>query len=165
MTRDRKDRGNNVYKFVVTEDVWIQTSLKDISFENDWISFENGIIRLKGTNKQGYAWDGCSPKKIWLDLVWGTPDGRLDERTELPLTYYASLFHDAIYQFKDEIVISRKEADLLFRQMMKETGFVWSGMYYFFVRMFGGFYGKWLKKESAPKVEVKTYSWLEVVAV
>ena len=44
------------------------------------------------TVKEGYAWDGCSPKLNVLDLFWvGTPDGAINENK--PVTYYASLLN------------------------------------------------------------------------
>ena len=74
---------------------------KDLDFYDDENKlrlqiFENGIIRVK----EGYAWDGCSPKFNILDLfVLGTPDGIRDIETGKAKTYYASLVHDALYQF------------------------------------------------------------------
>ena len=43
---------------------------------------------------KGYAWDGCTPKVCFLDLLVGTPDGAVYEGTGRPKTYYASLVHD-----------------------------------------------------------------------
>ena len=46
--------------------------------------------------------------------------GKLDFETARPMTYYASLYHDAIYQFKSEgVPFTRKEADYIFRLLMK----------------------------------------------
>ena len=82
---------------------------------------KDGVITVHGSRGDGYAWDGCSPKASWIDLLWGTPDGRLDDRTEKPITYYASMVHDVLYQYKHKILISRKEADILFRIILKKA--------------------------------------------
>src|SRR5712691_2897454 len=66
---------------------------------------KTGVVRLilerggRITVTQGYAWDGCSPKFCFCDLLFGTPDGVVDTQTGRPKTYYASLVHDALYQF------------------------------------------------------------------
>lgn len=99
---------------------------------------------------QGYAWDGCSPKFSFLDLfLFGTPDGCVNVKTMKPKTYYASLVHDALYQFREQFkkAIPRKKADQIFLQIMKENGFKLRYIYYFAVRLFGGIpysiSGKW----------------------
>lgn len=98
---------------------------------------------VRGTNGAGYAWDGCTPKWEILDLVIGTPDGRLNYVTEKPITYYASLIHDILYQFKADVPVSRKETDLIFRDELRRASFFWTIVYFAVVRLFGGFFGKW----------------------
>jgi len=74
--------------------------LTGICFGNDWLSIYRGKIRISAS----YAWDGCSPAlriprtRIWL----GPPDGPLcaDGR---PAAWRASLFHDALCQFRRDI--------------------------------------------------------------
>lgn len=108
--------------------------------------FENEWIRIKGskmTINKGYSWDGCSPKVEVLDLIIGTPDGR--DSNGFPITYFASLVHDALYQWKGEHGIKRKEADKLFLTMLK--GFKLKWIYYLVVRAFGGIYGTWTYKK------------------
>jgi hypothetical protein len=39
----------------------------------------------------GYAWNGCSPKRAFLKIWWGTPD--------FESTHLASLVHDILFQF------------------------------------------------------------------
>jgi len=76
------------------------TCLTGICFGNDWLSIYRGKVRIS----EGYAWDGCSPAfpvphtRLWL----GPPDGPLcaDGR---PAAWQASLFHDALCQFRHEI--------------------------------------------------------------
>lgn len=85
-----------------------------------------------------YSWDGCSPKFFFLDIYFGTPDGIIHEDTLKPKTYYASLFHDALYQFfKKGGPYSIKDADKIFRKLMKKYDFRLSSIYYFVVRGLG----------------------------
>jgi len=152
---------NKVYYFVHYTDVWIHTTIKGRAFENELLKIENnGTITIKGSSQDGYGWDGCSPKWHWLDFIWGTPDGKLDYRTDKPITYYASMFHDAIYQLKKEIPISRKEADTIFTLTLKETGFLWWKVYGIIARIGGPIYGTWKKTTSNKKVEIESFSWL-----
>ncbi len=85
-----------------------------------------------------YAWDGCTPKGCLFDLVFGTPDGVIDARTLKPKTYYASLVHDAMYQFLlDGLPYKRVQVDRYFLRLMRETGFRLRGAYWLAVRLFG----------------------------
>ena len=56
---------------------------------------KNGEIKVLA----GYAWDGCTPKFSLWDICVGTPDGVPNANTKKPKAYYASLLHDALYQF------------------------------------------------------------------
>lgn len=104
----------------------------------------NGEIRVP----KEYAWDGCTPKVPVLHIMIGIPDGVVDSRTRKPKTYYASLVHDALYQFlSDGLTISRGEADRCFLRLMAETGFALRYPYYIAVRLFGGMF-RWLGKKK-----------------
>jgi hypothetical protein len=152
---------NKVYKFIHREDVWIQTNITGRKFVHERLVVEeSGKITVICSFMNGYAWDGCTPKWNCLHITWGTPDGKLDYATEKPMTYYASLFHDALYQFKKDVGISRKEADKIFRILMKKNGYLWSGVYFMAVRLFGGFFGKWNWKKTAPGIKITAFSWL-----
>jgi hypothetical protein len=131
-------RRKGIYKFVVHEDVCYLNTPINQEFENNWIKIENsGNITIKGSYSTGYAWDGCSPKINILDLfLFGTPDGRINVNTGKPVTYYASLIHDILYQFGKKIGIARKEADLLFLHYLGD--FELRYLYYAAVRLFGG---------------------------
>jgi len=115
---------------------------------------QNGEIKVL----KDYAWDGCTPKFCLLDLIFGVPDGVVHERTKRPKTYYASLVHDALYQFLDDgLPLSRKEADLCFLRLMQESDFVLSKPYYFAVRCFGGIFrraAKRIRKTQGKKLVV-----------
>jgi hypothetical protein len=147
---------NKVYKFIQEKYVRLFINIENRElYDNDWISVCNSSITIRARRDHSYAWDGCSPKKNWLDITWGTPDGRLDFKTKKPITYYASLFHDAIYQFKNEIPISRKEADIIFKLMLKDAGFYWWRVYYWMVRLFGWLYGDWKHKTTQKGLKIK----------
>ena len=96
-------------------------------FANDWIMVgRNGVITIA----QGYAWDGCSV----------VPDGRRGS-DGLPVTWRASLIHDALYQFCiDNGVYTRQQADAAFRERLRMDGFALAGVYYAGVRLFGGLF-------------------------
>ena len=87
---------------------------------------------------RGYAWDGCTPKMCLFDLVIGTPDGVVFLETGQPKTYYASLVHDALYQFlPDRPPLTRAQADQCFLLLMAESKFTLRYVYYWAVRAFG----------------------------
>ena len=87
---------------------------------------------------EGYAWDGCSPKFCVFDISVGTPDGVVDSTTKQPKTYYASLVHDALYQFLlDGLPFTRAQADACFLRLMAQTGFTPPRLYWLAVRVFG----------------------------
>jgi len=104
----------------------------------------SGRIRLileKGghiTVLRGYAWNGCSPKVCVFDLLIGTPDGVVHMATGRPKTYYASMVHDALYQFVTEnSPVSRRQADEAFLKLMLESEFLLRWVYWAAVRAFG----------------------------
>jgi hypothetical protein len=87
----------------------------------------------------GYAWDGCTPKFALFDIVIGIPDGVPNERTKKPKAYYASLLHDALYQFLDAgLPLSRYEADRIFLELLERDRFAPRPIYYAAVRLLGG---------------------------
>ena len=103
------------------------------------------VIHADGriTVKDGYAWDGCSPKFSIFDLFYiGTPDGVRDVNTGRPKTYYASLIHDALYQFMEhpDMPYSRAQMDRFFLVLMRARRFRLSGLYWLAVRVIGGIY-------------------------
>lgn len=105
------------------------------------------IIEKSGriTIKKNYSWDGCTPKFSILDLfLVGTPDGIRAGREMKPKTYYASLVHDALYQFipdmDDKTLITRDDADNFFYTMLEESDFALRKLYWLAVHLFGGFF-------------------------
>ena len=96
----------------------------------------------KITVTQGYSWDGCTPKLCFFDILLGTPDGVVHKDSGKPKTYYASLIHDALYQFLVEMPkvaqITRRDADNFFFRIMEEYEFAPRWVYWIAVRLFGG---------------------------
>lgn len=158
-----KNIKNKVYKFSHKEDEYIKTTILGKQFKSDdnFIELnENGVLSVNGSCKNGYSWDGCTPKWEFLDFTIGTPDGRFDYLTEKPITYYASMLHDALYQYKSEIPISRKDADVIFLKILTESGFLWAKPYYIVIRIFGSFFGKWKTKDRTKDLRLIESSWI-----
>ncbi len=112
----------------------------------------SGRIRVLKT----YSWDGCTPKICLLDQILGVPDGVVDSNTGRPKTYYASLIHDALYQFlKTGVPYSRLQADRFFLRLMDDTKFWWRYLYFAAVVMFGGvfgWFGRLLRKSHGRRI-------------
>ncbi|WP_257292734.1 DUF1353 domain-containing protein [Endozoicomonas sp. ONNA1] len=114
--------------YVLEKDFTIYTDLVGYSFSNPWMRLEsNGLLFIK----KGYAWDGCTPKLFnFFDLFYlGTPEGIIDNTTNKPKTYYASLVHDALYQWADDNPISKTQADDLFLKMLSDCNFKMAKLY------------------------------------
>ncbi|HEV8400949.1 MAG TPA: hypothetical protein VGQ18_14045 [Gemmatimonadales bacterium] len=115
---------------------------------------KDGTVRLlvetsgRITVMRGYCWNGCSPKFCVFDILIGTPDGVVHARTGRPKAYYASLVHDALYQFLllDE-ALKRRHADGFFLRLMGESSFAPRYIYWVAVRTFGWLV--WLGKKRA----------------
>lgn len=145
-----------VYKlFTLGEDFVWQT--KKIELEKDYEFLDKnkkGKLRMtitKGgliTIRERYTWDGCTPKFSLLDLlVIGTPDGIISDKTGKPKAYYASMTHDALYQFladfhPNEKLYTRKQADQVFLEILEDAEFAPRKLYYAAVRVFGGLFMK-----------------------
>ncbi len=104
----------SVYVYCLKEDYLYQSSITGREHENEWFRLsKDGAVVVKGTHYKGYAWDGCSPKFKIKDWYFGTWEGVLNFDTGQNKTYYASLIHDAFYQFAKEVrsFVKRKEVD------------------------------------------------------
>ena len=109
------------------------------------------IIEATGhlTVTRGYSWNGCSPKFCFFDLLIGTPDGVVDAETGRPKTYFASMVHDALYQFlRADSPISRPQADRCFLRLMAGSHFSLRHIYWVAVRLLGRvvWHGKRIKR-------------------
>lgn len=153
-----------VWRFVHQEDEYLTTNVFGLNYEseNGFLKISpDGKIHINGSCYNGYAWDGCTPKWEFLDFTMGTPDGRLDYLTLKPMTYYASMVHDILYQHKAEIPISRLTADKLFYKLLKESGFMWAGFYYAMVRIAGGLFDKWKVRTKVKDLRIIESSWIK----
>jgi len=148
------------YIFVETHDICYNTRLKGVSLDEEWLKiYEDGRMVLLGSNPrcEGYAWDGCSPKFFFWDIHFGTPDGIIGPDEKKPKTYYASLIHDVLYQYRDKLrpkQVSRKVTDLIFLDEMRQRNFRLSKLYYQVVRLFG-----WIYWQNI----IKKYPWSRFV--
>ncbi len=136
-----------VYIYCIEEDYSYRSPIQGREFDNEWFKLEkDGTVTVKGSNKKGYAWDGCSPKLKFKDIcLLGTPDAVLNWETRKPKTYYASLVHDIFYQFSYELrsSVKREEVDRLFYSILKENHLRFAEVYYRAVRLLGWmFWGK-----------------------
>jgi hypothetical protein len=138
----KRFKGRNkkfLWVFKITSDFKFQSLHLDKTFDSHWLKLEpNGMVTIKA-NENGYAWDGCSPKKSLLGLVIvGTPDGHIDITNEKPLTHDASLIHDAFYQYLEHVPVTKKEIDRQFYEVLRKKNFPLARLYYVAVRIFGG---------------------------
>jgi len=130
-----------VYVYCIKENYHYESSITGRSFENEWVRLSpDGMILVKGTNKRGYSWDGCSPKWKWKEMYFGTPEAVINNTTLQSRTYYASLIHDLFYQFSKDVenVVTRKEVDWEFYRILKRDGFKMARLYLWGVRFAGG---------------------------
>jgi len=136
---------DSVWIFKITESVQCKCRVKNHEFNSQWISLtKDGTITVHADKSRPYAWDGCSPKFVIgkKQFIFGTPDGYRDYRMELPLTWIASLVHDAFYQYLHVIPLKKAEVDKIFRDLLKTAGFKFWPIYYYLVRLFGGHFIK-----------------------
>ena len=140
-----------------------------IPLENDFACYdENGILRLvlhrdgSFTVREKYAWNGCTPKFGFFDILIGTPDGVVHKETGKPKAYYATLIHDSLYQFipvlPQDFPITRKVADRLFLELLERDEFILRWIYWLAVRIFGGF-----AIRGRRKVTRKTGGYIKVI--
>ncbi len=136
------------FKFVQTTDFHFQTDYligRECDFESLRITPDGTI-----TVKSGFAWDGVTPKFNFLHITWGWFDGMAvwHKRTGefRPYSYYGSMLHSVLYYYKRCAPITRKEADLILYDALKETGFMWAKPYYWLSRALGGVFSGWKYK-------------------
>lgn len=97
-----------------------------------------------------YAWDGASPK-LKVGPFWiGTPDFMCNTR--------GTCVHDALYQFMhvDHFPYSRKDADTVFYNLMRDDGFKLLGTYHGAVRLFGGVFRNFRNSHTGKLIRVIT---------
>lgn len=109
----------STWRYKTEEDiVSFAEELKGVFFSDKWLSIDDGRIHIP----QQYAWDGCSPSWQMPFGIWiGTWDGPLgiDAR---PVSWRASLFHDALCQFRPKIYNLKKQNTIdLFSRLLRES--------------------------------------------
>jgi len=131
----KKTKGGGPWIFKCEENVTVKTDIKGMGFTSRWLTISpEGAMTISA----GYAWDGNSKKLNVFDLfVIGTPDGVIDVRTMKPKTWYASLVHDALYQYFGYHGITRKEMDEVYRILAREARFAPTPIYHAAIRIFG----------------------------
>ena len=134
----KKTKGGGPWVFKTDEDVTVVTDVTGITFHSHWLNImPDGAMTVSA----GYAWDGNSKKLNILDLVIvGVPDGIIDVRTMRPKTWYASLVHDALYQYYGYHGIARRDMDAVYRLLATEARFLLTPLYWLAVRAFGGLF-------------------------
>lgn len=121
-----------VYKWKLDEDfVYEHEAFKSINnMSHDWFEIKDNKLIIH----KGYAWNGCTPKYTFWDLKYlGTFDGPVYYKTGKQKCYYASLVHDALYQFK---ILDRKTTNRIFYEILKESEFILAPIYYTAVKLF-----------------------------
>ena len=136
----KSSTSNKVYRYVQKENVSIETNIVFDDFKHQRIQIIGNKSTLLGNTNNAYAWDGCTPKWEISDFIIGTPDGRLDWETGEAITYYASMIHDVLCQYgmNEGFPVSRKEADMIFKQILKDAEFKPYWIYYYLIRIFVG---------------------------
>lgn len=132
-----------IWRYRLEHDIVFESShLRGVYLRNEWVTIENCVMTIKA----GYAWDGCTPsyfilkgsilpKGLWFG-VWDGPRGNNGR----PVTWRASLFHDALCQFIEDIVGLNKEKTLLIFEtiMVEDMTPLWMvSLYVSAVRKFG----------------------------
>jgi len=121
------------YKFKLENTYAYQHKLLiGIYLSNNWCNINDGILIIK----KGYAWDGCSPKHSAFGLfLFGTPDGVLKEGK--PWTYYQSLVHDVLMQFRLELPLSKEQTSTIFRDHLNSVKWPLTKQYVWAVNKLG----------------------------
>ncbi len=159
-----KTEKTKVWKFVHHKDYEYKSNLLNRTCDFNWLSISaDGTITVKGSHKNGYTWDGCTPKKNFAHITWGNFDGQLyrfKKGDYKPYAYYASMIHDVLYQYKRCVPVTRKETDKIFHEMLKDAGFMWAGVFYIGVRALGWIYSGW-KYKTTEEIEKETTELLD----
>jgi hypothetical protein len=95
-----------------------------VFFVNEWLRIEHGRIIIQPE----YSWDGCSPTlklqgwRFFPNGIWFGPwDGPLGKDAR-PTTWKATLIHDVLCQFREEIPDLKKDATVaLFKRLLVEN--------------------------------------------
>ena len=125
-----------IWRYVTSKTVTHYSNLLDgVHCKTDYLTIANNEVRVEW----GYAWDGCSPSwkicGMWFG-VWDGPRGK-DGR---PSAWLASLIHDAVCQYRDEITgLSTDTSVALFKELLvlKDSPSWMTWLYPFAVKLYG----------------------------
>jgi len=126
---DKKIRYREGYKYQLAKDYHVLLPFRHFfeGIHSEYISFySDGSLTIKS----GYSWDGCSGPTI-----------------DTTSNMRAGLVHDALYQLMREEFLPqtfRKNADKVFKQILKEDGMSWWRIFYYYrgVKRFASFAAK-----------------------
>jgi len=114
------------WRYVLRERIELfAPELMAVAYAGPWLE----IRHCRLTIPAGYAWDGCSPSvrlpgsRLLPGGIWIGPwDGPLGQDGR-PVSWRASLVHDALCQFRAEIKGLTKETTVrLFAKLLREDG-------------------------------------------
>lgn len=122
-----------VYRYLLEQDWSYQhDNFQGISKQHPWFTLEKGLL----TVHKNYAWDGCSPKMyIFGVCTIGTPDGAM--RFGRPWTYYASLVHDVLCQFRHDLPLTKHQVVEVFDDQLNASSFPLRHLYTWVVNHLG----------------------------
>lgn len=118
------------YRYITLKPITVCVRHRTLLPKNFKLQFNDskGIKRMVITSYsitvfEGYAWDGCTPKRNIFNHWVGTPD--------FPETILASLIHDALRQFEstEHFPFSRELQDQIFYYILRANGFRLSWIY------------------------------------
>lgn len=129
-------------KRYLPSDFTVGRAFEDRSGQRRLEVYPDGTVKVLAQ----YTWDGCTPKFALWDIAFGTPDGVPNHNTKRPKAYYASLIHDALYQFLDvDLPFSKANADQIFLDILTRDEFAPRKLYYAAVRIFGGMFRRFTR--------------------
>lgn len=103
-----------------------------VEFSNEFCSIKDSKLTVFA----GYTWDGCTPRIHIAGLFSvGTPNGVLKEGK--PWTYYASLVHDVLTQFRQHLPFTKEQVTLIFEQGLISIDWPLTSLYVHTVSRFG----------------------------
>lgn len=126
-----------IYKYQLDDDL-VEQGVVDVGDRELYYGDDKGRWWLKLgphykiTVRDGYAWDGCSPKFAKIGpLYFGTIDAKRNAK--------ASCVHDALYQYGlvTGFPYKKKDADVTFYNILVKYGFKLAGLYHWAVDKFG----------------------------
>jgi hypothetical protein len=137
----RPHEGRGIYRFETIRKTTypLHFDHPDVRFVDvhgiEWARIEGNLLSIR----TGYAWNGCSPKRQWCGIWWGTPDFMFTRR--------ASLVHDVLFQVSGckHFRATMEQCNEVFRRIMVRDGGTAAmvGIYHAAVQRFGGsFFGK-----------------------